>query len=135
MLTHGNLTAAVSMYRLWTDDGDESAASARTICVLPLFHIYALTTVLLRGIRGGTLILLRQRFDPAEIIADIEVRRATAFPGVPTMWFALLNRPGIEAVDFSSLRSCMSGGAPLPFDVMSRLSRLMGVEPRPSAGA
>ncbi|TXM98927.1 AMP-binding protein [Methylobacterium sp. WL103] len=127
MLTHGNLTAAVSMYRLWTDDGDEGEASARAVCVLPLFHIYALTTVLLRGIRGGTQILLRQRFDPEEIVADIEVRRATALPGVPTMWFALLNRPGIEAVDFSSLRSCMSGGAPLPFDVMGRLSRLMGV--------
>lgn len=127
MLTHGNLTAAVSMYRLWTDDGVEAEASARTVCVLPLFHIYALTTVLLRGIRGGSEILLRQRFDPAEVIADIEVRRATALPGVPTMWFALLNRPGIESVDFSSLRSCMSGGAPLPFDVMSRLSRLMGV--------
>ncbi|GJE61446.1 AMP-binding protein [Methylobacterium trifolii] len=128
MLTHGNLTAAVSMYRLWTDDGDDALAAARIVCVLPLFHIYALTTVLLRCVRGGTQILLRQRFDPAEVIADIALKRATSFPGVPTMWVALLNWPGIETVDFSSLRSCMSGGAPLPFEVMERLSRLMGVD-------
>lgn len=127
MLTHANLTAAASMYRLWCDDGDDDAVSARVICVLPLFHIYALTTVLLRCVRAGNTILLRQRFDPAEIVEDIAVRRATAFPGVPTMWIALLNRPGIEQVDFSSLRSCMSGGAPLAFEVMNRLTRLMGV--------
>ena len=127
MLTHANLTAAASMYRLWCDDGDDDAVSARVICVLPLFHIYALTTVLLRCARAGSTILLRQRFDPAEIVEDIQVRRATAFPGVPTMWVGLLNRPGIEQVDFSSLRSCMSGGAPLPFEVMNRLTRLMGV--------
>lgn len=127
MLTQANLTAAASMYRLWSDDGDDDGVSARALCVLPLFHIYALTTVLLRCARAGSTILLRQRFDPAEIVEDIEVRRATAFSGVPTMWIALLNRPGIERVDFTSLRSCMSGGAPLAFEVMNRLTRLMGV--------
>lgn len=127
MLTHANLTTAASMYRLWSDDGDDDAVSARALCVLPLFHIYALTTVLLRCARAGSTILLRQRFDPAEIVEDIAVRRATAFSGVPTMWIALLNRPGIEEVDFASLRSCMSGGAPLAFEVMNRLTRLMGV--------
>jgi long-chain acyl-CoA synthetase len=46
---------------------------------------------------------------------------------VPTMWFALLNRPGVERVDFSSLRSCVSGGAPLPFEVQTKLEGLLGV--------
>ncbi|GJE68011.1 Long-chain-fatty-acid--CoA ligase [Methylorubrum aminovorans] len=134
MLTHGNLTAAVSMHRLWRDylspgeNLDAFEASMRTIGVLPLFHIYALTVVLLRAVRSGGEILLRQRFDPEEIIADIAVRRATVFAGVPTMWLALLNRPGIEAVDFSALRCCISGGAPLPFEVQARLGRLLGRE-------
>ncbi|MGU3538806.1 AMP-binding protein [Methylobacterium sp. A54F] len=131
MLTHGNLTAAVSMYRLWRDeagaDRDAIEAEARAICVLPLFHIYALTTVLLRAIRAGSLILLHQRFDVEALVHDIAVSRATNLSAVPTMWLALLHRPGVEAVDFSSLRACMSGGAPLPFAVQDRLSRLLGV--------
>ncbi|GEL39931.1 dicarboxylate--CoA ligase PimA [Methylorubrum extorquens] len=132
MLSQGNLTAAVSMHRLWRDylepgeTLDAFEASMRTIGVLPLFHIYALTVVLLRAVRGGGEILLRQRFDPGEIIADIAVRRATFFAGVPTMWLALLNHPGIEAVDFSALRCCISGGAPLPFEAQTRLCRLLG---------
>ncbi|WP_336487523.1 AMP-binding protein [Methylobacterium nigriterrae] len=132
MLTHANLTAAVSMYRLWHgdlapgEDPDAADAAARILGVLPLFHIYALTTVLLRAVRGGSLILLRQRFDVEEFVADIAVGRATTVPAVPTMWIALLNRPGVEAADFSSLRSCMSGGAPLPAELRERLCRLLG---------
>jgi len=126
MLTHGNLVAAVNIYRLWSD-GERLEPGAQTvICVLPLFHIYALTTVLLRHIRDGNTILLRQRFDVEGVLADIAVGRATVFPGVPTMWIAVLNHPGVETVDFSSLRSSISGGAPMPFEVQSRLEAILG---------
>jgi long-chain acyl-CoA synthetase len=96
------------------------------ICALPLFHIYALTTILLRHIRNGNEILLRLRFDPETTLRDIEVKRATAFPGVPTMWIALANHPGIEKRDFSSIIHCSSGGAPLPVEVGERFRRLTG---------
>ena len=59
------------------------------ICVLPLFHIFALTVVLLRCLRRGHLISLHQRFDVEAVMRDIEVKRATSFPGVPTMWIAI----------------------------------------------
>jgi long-chain acyl-CoA synthetase len=126
MLTHGNLVAAVNIYRLWSD-GERLEPGAQTvICVLPLFHIYALTTVLLRHIRDGNTILLRQRFDVDGVLTDIEEKRATVFPGVPTMWIAVLNHPGVGSVDFSSLRSSISGGAPMPFEVQSRLEAILG---------
>jgi long-chain acyl-CoA synthetase len=54
------------------------------------------------------------------------VKRATGFPGVPTMWIALAAHPGIETRDFSSLRYCYSGGAPLPVEVAERFQRLTG---------
>ncbi|CAN7489830.1 AMP-binding protein [Bosea sp. LjRoot9] len=127
MLSHGNLVSAVNIYRLWTDGEPLEPGAQKTICVLPLFHIYALTTLLLRHIRDGNEILLRQRFDVETLIADISVKRATLFSGVPTMWFALLNRESVEAVDFSSLRSCVSGGAPLPFEVQTKLEGILGV--------
>src|ERR1700752_3010464 len=48
---------------------------------------------------------------------DIEVKRATVFPGVPTMWIAIASLPDLESRDLSSLVSCGSGGAPLPVEV------------------
>src|SRR5215472_12761892 len=84
MLSHGNLTAAVSIYEVWGKAARaERDAIERVICVLPLFHIYALTVVLLSSIRHGHLISLHQRFDVQAVMRDIEEKRATAFPGVP----------------------------------------------------
>ena len=95
ILTHGNLTAAVESYEAWFGPQLKSRPGGqRVICALPLFHIYALTTILLRHIRNGNEILLRSRFDPETVLRDIEVKRATSFPGVPTMWIALANHPG-----------------------------------------
>jgi long-chain acyl-CoA synthetase len=94
--------------------------------VLPLFHIYALTVVLLRSIQNGVEILLRLRFDARETLRDIEEKRATLFPGVPTMWIAINELPGVETHDFSSLRLVSSGGAPLPVEVAERLERIVG---------
>ncbi|MDF2687566.1 MAG: pimA, partial [Microvirga sp.] len=85
ILTHGNLTAAVAMYEAWFDPQlNTRPGEQKVICALPLFHIYALTTILLRQIRNGNEILLRLRFDAETTLRDIEVKRATAFPGVPT---------------------------------------------------
>ncbi len=127
ILTHGNLTAAVESYEAWFGPQLKSRPGGqRVICALPLFHIYALTTILLRHIRNGNEILLRSRFDPETILRDIEVKRATSFPGVPTMWIALANHPGIETRDFSSLVHCSSGGAPLPVEVGEQFERLTG---------
>jgi long-chain acyl-CoA synthetase len=127
ILTHGNLTAAVSMYEVWFNAvPTDRTGRDRIIGVLPLFHIYALTTILLRGLKRGATILLRPRFDVDATLRDIEVGRATHFPGVPTMWIALAASPGIEARDFSSLVYCGSGGAPLPVEVADRFERLTG---------
>ena len=127
MLTHGNLTAAVSMYSAWqAGQGFSQPGTERVICVLPLFHIYALTSVMLRAIQAGNELLLRPRFDTETTLHDIEVKRATAFPGVPTMWIALNAVPGIEKCDLSSLKYCYSGGAPLPVEVAQRFERLTG---------
>jgi long-chain acyl-CoA synthetase len=106
MLSHGNLSAAVSIYGAWQSGQGVEPAQDRVICVLPLFHIYALTSVMLRSIKSGNELMLRPRFDVETTLRDIEVKRATAFPGVPTMWIALNAVPGIEKRDLSSLKHC-----------------------------
>lgn len=127
ILTHANLTASVSMYETWfLAQIQDRTGQDRIICALPLFHIYALTTILLRGLKRGAELLLRTRFDVETTLADIEVGRATHFPGVPTMWIALSAAPGLESRDFSSLVYCGSGGAPLPVEVADRFHRLTG---------
>ena len=127
MLTHANLTGAISIYNAWlAGTGRAPQPDDKIIGVLPYFHIYALTNVLLLGIRNGVEQLLRPRFDVETTLRDISEKRATNFPGVPTMWIALANHPDIEKYDLSSLRSIGSGGAPLPQDVAERLERLTG---------
>ncbi|MCI0756189.1 AMP-binding protein [Teichococcus vastitatis] len=126
MLTHGNLTAAVAIYQRW-DDGERMVpGEQRVLAVLPLFHIYALSTVLLRHLADGNEILLRPRFDAEAVLRDIAEHRVTLFTGVPTMWIALLNHPASRQADVSSLRACVSGGAPLPFEIGQRVEQLMG---------
>ena len=105
MLSHANLSAACSIYKAWFDPQRIGGPGAdKIICVLPLFHIFALTNVLLRGLQEGSELLLRARFDVATTLADIEVKRASVFPGVPTMWIALANTPDIDQRDLTSLR-------------------------------
>jgi long-chain acyl-CoA synthetase len=127
MLTHRNLTASCSSYDAWlAGQGLLGESEERIIGVLPLFHIYALTTVLLRHLKHGNEILLRPRFDVETTLRDIEAKRATVLLGVPTMWIAIAATPGIERRDLSSLRYCGSGGASLPIEVDERVRRLTG---------
>ncbi|MCO5130365.1 MAG: dicarboxylate--CoA ligase PimA [Xanthobacteraceae bacterium] len=128
MLSHRNLTSAVSIYDVWGAGARaERNMVERVICVLPLFHIYALTVILLGSIRYGNLISLHQRFDVGAVLRDIETKRATVFPGVPTMWIALANDPSLESRDLSSLVMAGSGGAPLPVEVAKVFERKTGL--------
>src|SRR6202012_4346107 len=136
MLTHGNLSSAVSIYDVWGRPARAKRGGVieRVICVLPLFHIYALTVVLLSSIRRGNLISLHQRFDAETVMHDIEVKRATYFPGVPTMWIAIANLPDLDKRDLSSLHSAGSGGAPLPVEVARIFERKGGMKLRSGWG-
>jgi long-chain acyl-CoA synthetase len=135
MLSHGNLTAAVSIYDTWGKKARmERNAIERVICVLPLFHIYALTVIMLRSLAAGDLISLHQRFDVQAVMRDIEIKRATVFPGVPTMWIAIASLPDLESRDLSSLASCGSGGAPLPVEVARIFERKTNMKLRSGWG-
>lgn len=128
MLTHANLTAAANQYKETTKidpplllDGTE-----RTLLVLPLFHIYSLTSVMLLSIKIGAEIVIHSRFDAAAIAKDIGDKKVTIFFGVPTMYTALISLPDMLQFDLSSLKYCGSGGAPLPLEVQRTFERLTG---------
>ncbi|HEX9170539.1 MAG TPA: long-chain fatty acid--CoA ligase [Roseiarcus sp.] len=128
MLTHANLTAACSLYtEVFTRSPDGwRVGEERVLCILPLFHIYSLTVVMLLGFRLGAELVLHPRFDPAAALKDIVEKKITVYMGVPTMHVALLGVPGVEGMDFSALRLCGSGGAPLPVAVQERFEGVIG---------
>jgi long-chain acyl-CoA synthetase len=130
MLSHGNLTSAVSICDVWGKPAraERNDPIERVICVLPLFHIYALTIVLLLSMRRGHLVSLHQRFNVEAVMRDIEVKRATYFPGVPTMWIAIAGLPDLDKRDLSSLVLAGSGGAPLPVEVAKVFERRVGLK-------
>jgi long-chain acyl-CoA synthetase len=128
MLTHANLSAATSQC-IETTRGDPpvlAPGNERLLAVLPPFHIYALTVNMLLGIRIGAELVLHTRFDAEAIIKDIATKKITAFPGVPTMFVAIINHPSAANADLSSLKWCNSGGAPLPLEVQQRFEKLTG---------
>ena len=128
MLTHGNLSAANQQYWLTSTQGGANLqeGAERFLCVLPPFHIYALSVNMLFGVRLGATQTLHVRFDPAEVLKDLAAKKITVFPGVPTMYTAINQFPGVEQFDLRSLKYCGSGGAPLPAEVHQRFMQLTG---------
>ncbi len=123
MLTHQNLTAnarQVAGLDPW-EDGDD-----RIIGVLPLFHIFANTCILNRTVALGGEMVLLPRFDAGQVLSAVQRTRANSLPGVPTMYQALLDHPKIERADLSSLRACISGGAPMPLELKMRFEERTG---------
>jgi long-chain acyl-CoA synthetase len=123
MLTHQNLTANARQCCLIDPDLDKPD---RIIGVLPFFHVFANTAVLNRTIYHGGEIVMLPRFDAKQTLAAVRRTRATSMPGVPTMYQALLDHKDVAHADFSSLRVCVSGGAPLPLPLKERFEAATG---------
>jgi long-chain acyl-CoA synthetase len=123
MLTHQNLTANARQTAAidpHVADGD------RIIGVLPLFHVFANSCVLNRTVWIGGMIVLLPRFDARQVLKAVGRTRATSLPGVPTMYQALLDCPDIARTDFTTLRVCVSGGAPMPAELRTRFEGVTG---------
>lgn len=124
MLSHGNLVANVRQCMAWFPEfrpGEE-----RTLAVLPFFHVFAMTVVMNLSLAAGAEIVLLPRFDLKELLKTIHHKRPTSFPGVPTLFTAINNAKHLERYDLTSIRSCISGGAPLPVEVKAQFEGLTG---------
>jgi len=122
-LTHANLlvNCAIVVPKLLPTTHEDVA-----LATLPLFHSFGQTCIQNATIAMGGCFTLLPRFTPDEAAAIVARDRVTLFAGVPTMYFALLHHAG--PVDFSSVRFCLSGGAPMPVEVMRAFEAKFGVE-------
>jgi long-chain acyl-CoA synthetase len=94
---------------------------------LPLFHVFGLSSQLDVCVRFGATMSLVPRFDPARVLEVIERDGVTIFEGVPTMYIALLRHPNLDGCDTSTLRIGISGGAPLPAEVLDAFEERFGI--------
>lgn len=123
ILTHANLSANAQQVDAIDPQRD---ADDRILGALPLFHVFANTCVLNRTVLHGGEMVLLPKFELGEALRTIHRRRITAVPGVPTMYQAFLDHPKIGDYDLSSIRVCISGGAPMPAELKARFEAKTG---------
>ena len=124
MLTHFNLLSnAVQTCTVGFIEEDSIALG-----VLPFFHSYGLTTVLNSSIYKGVTAVILPRFSPEDVFKAIKKYKPTHFPGVPTMYIALLNHPALSKYreHMRSIRFCISGAAPLPLEIAKKWREVTG---------
>lgn len=124
MLTHKNLISNTSMCNAWIykcEPGKESI-----LAVLPFFHVYGMTTVLILAVMQAQKMIILPKFDPETTLKTIHKQRPTLFPGAPTIYIGLLNHKNLSKYDLSSIKACMSGSAPLPVEVQDQFERVTG---------
>jgi long-chain acyl-CoA synthetase len=124
MLTHYNLVANALQCRLWfhgTEEGGE-----RVLAVLPFFHVFAMTSAMNFSFAVGAEIIMLPRFELKTLLRTIARKKPTIFPGVPTIYTAINNSKETPNYDLSSIKSCISGGAPLPVEVKASFEKLTG---------
>ncbi len=124
MLTHANVSVNCRQGAAWAPNlvpGQE-----RTLAALPFFHVFAMTAVMNFALAQGAELIIMPRFVLDDAMALITKTKPTVMPGVPTMFIAMLNHPKLQSFDLSSLKFCLSGGAPLPVEVKEKFEKLTG---------
>jgi long-chain acyl-CoA synthetase len=126
MLSHANLVANADAMVIHV--GGEQPVPAKVVGALPLFHVFALTTVLTYSIRTGAEMILLPRFELQQLLKTIARTRPNYFPAVPTIYAAITTAAATQRVDLSSIRACISGGAPLPAEVRVAFEQATGAK-------
>lgn len=127
MLTHRNLVAnVIQSFEFFKSEllpGQE-----RCLTVIPLFHVFGMTSCMNLTIYLGSSLVLLPRFEIQEVLETIQREKPTFFPGVPTMYVALTHYPGVEAYGINSIRTCNSGSAPMPVELLKEFERKTGAK-------
>ncbi len=123
-LTHGNLSSTARVGCELIGAGPHTVSLA----ALPLFHVFGMSAIMNVTLHAHGLLTLVPRFEPGKVLEVIERDRATTFGGVPTMFAALLHHPERERHDVSSIDLCVSGGAPMPVEILRGFDEAFGAK-------
>lgn len=127
MLTHKNILAnVIQSYEFFKKDF--TLGAERCLTVIPLFHVFGMTSGMNLSVYMGSTNILLPRFDLEEMLETIKKEKPTAFPGVPTMYVALTNHPKAQEYGIDSIRVCNSGSAPMPLELMKEFETKTGAK-------
>ncbi len=126
MLTHRNLSSNVQQLRAWTFDAKDGRETLMGI--FPIFHSAGFTAVMNHGLYRGMTIILVPKPEPDGVLKMTRKYRPDYFPCVPTIYVGLLNHPEFPKTDFSFIKGCVSGAAPLAMDTLKQWKEAVGAQ-------
>lgn len=124
ILTHANCSINAQQCSLWF--ADAVPGEEKFIGILPLFHVFAMTTIMNFGVSIGAELLLHPKFDLKATLEDIHKHKVTIMPGVSTLFSAINNCSTLNKYSLTSIKYCISGGGPLPEAVKQEFESLTG---------
>ncbi len=126
MLSHRALVANTLQCRAW-HVGTKDAEGAG-MAVMPFFHVYGLTVVMLQAIQSAGAMVLEPQFELERVLKDIARYKPRTFPGAPRIYNAIINSPLATKYDLRSVDACVSGSAPLLIETHKRFVELTGAK-------
>jgi len=123
MLTHFNITSNITQIQEWLHREDRHDV---VMAVLPMFHSYGFTATVGLALSSGSTCVLMPKFDAGDVLKAIAKYRPTSFPGLPTMYTALLHHKDMAKYDLSSIEICVSGAMPMPVELMRQFESVTG---------
>src|SRR5438874_1059401 len=122
-LTHANMvTNAIVSFDMFAAALEAGTSQIAALVTLPLFHSTGQTCQMNAGLYGGMRLVLLPRFDAASVLESFAREQIATWIAVPTMYWTLLQHARRTGADLSamaaSLRVCVSGGAPMPLEVL-----------------
>jgi len=125
VLTHRNLSVNAQCVLVWLHIAD--FAEEVVLAALPFFHVFGMTASMNFPVMAAcAMVVIPNPRDIPAIVKAVVKRRVTLFMGLPAFFNAINNFPGIERVDISCVKSCFSGSAPLPVEMLKKFERLTG---------
>ncbi|RFU69947.1 long-chain fatty acid--CoA ligase [Bacillus sp. V59.32b] len=125
MLTHRNILAnVIQSYEFFKHEME--FGKERVLTIIPLFHVFGMTSAMNLAIYTGGDSIMLPRFELEEVLNTIKNEQPTIFPGVPTMYVAITNHPKAEEYGIDSIRSCNSGSAPMPVELLKEFESKTG---------
>lgn len=124
MLSHRNLLCNVLQLANWVPDlrnGEE-----RFIAILPFFHVFGMTVAMNLPLFSGCTTIVIPRFEVGEFLKILKKTKPTLFPGVPSIFVAIVGHPKARSQDLSSIRFCITGSAPMPVEVLKKFEEMTG---------
>jgi long-chain acyl-CoA synthetase len=125
MLTHRNVLANMEQTGAWVSVSFQEGAEI-AIAPLPLYHIFCLTATLSFMKWGSLIVLITNPRDLPGLVKELGQWRWSVMTGVNTLFNGLLNTPGFDQLDFSSLKGVIGGGAAVQQAVAERWQQVTG---------